>query len=158
MQRITHRHCPFTLIELLAVIAILIIVAGIVIGGAGAAQRKAAEAKARSEISKFEIAVQKYKSDHGYLPQDSVLNSNNEVTKDFLESFESPNGNPYLNLEVWRFIYDDDEDAYKWMDPLSSPYRYKQPGDKNPESYDVWSAGSDVADDTADDIGNFSAD
>ncbi|MFW5894236.1 MAG: prepilin-type N-terminal cleavage/methylation domain-containing protein, partial [Verrucomicrobiota bacterium] len=47
MQYISRRQTSFTLIEILAVIAIVVIVAGIVIGGAGAAQRKAAEAKAR---------------------------------------------------------------------------------------------------------------
>lgn len=149
MQYTSRRQTPFTLIEILAVIAIVVIVAGIVIGGAGAAQRKAAEAKARSQISKFEIAVQQYKRDRGYLPSEP---DNDIITRGFLESLESQNGNPYLNLDELRFS------GSNWMDPFGSSYRYKQPGDENPESYDVWSVGADGDDGTADDIGNFSAD
>lgn len=139
-----RRHSPFTLIEILAVIAIVVIVAGIVIGGAGAAQRKAAEAKARSEISKFEIAVQQYKRDHGYLPQDDSL-SDNKITRNFLQGLD-------LNLDELRFS------GSNWRDPFGQPYRYQQPGSENSDSYDVWSFGADGEDGTADDIGNFSAD
>lgn len=140
-----RRRHPFTLLEILAVIAIIVILAGIVIGTAGLAQRKAAEAKARSEISKFEIAVQKYKRDHGYLPQ-----PNGQITRSFLESLESPDGRRYLNLDELRFSNNN------WRDPFGEAYRYQQPGEKNPESYDVWSLGNDNQENTTDDIGNFS--
>ncbi|MFW5802886.1 MAG: type II secretion system protein GspG, partial [Verrucomicrobiota bacterium] len=119
------------------------------IGGAGAAQRKAAEAKARSEISKFEIAAQQYKRDHGHMPQ-----ADTEITRGFPLFDPSNGGSPYLNLDELRFSGSNNN----WMDPFGSPYRYKQPGDRNPESYDVWSFGADGDDGTADDIGNFSAD
>ncbi len=154
MHCTARRQSAFTLIEVLAVIAIVVIVAGIVIGGAGAANRKAAEAKARSEISKFEIAVQQYKRDHGYLPSDDFdsVTDDHEITRSFLVSSDGEERYLKLNLDELRFS------GNYWRDPFGQPYRYEMPGSKNPESYDVWSLGADGDDDTADDIGNFSAD
>lgn len=149
MNTPTSRNSPFTLIELLAVIAIIVILAGIVVGGTAAAQRKAARAKARSEISKFELAVEQYRREWGYLPQDNAL-SGNEVTRNFLESIASSDGTPYLNIDELRFS------GGNWRDPFGRAYLYEQPGTQNPDSYDVWSEGSDASS-AADDIGNFNA-
>ncbi|MBL9095250.1 MAG: type II secretion system protein GspG [Planctomycetaceae bacterium] len=42
-------------------------------------------------------------------------------------------------------------------DPWGTVYKLKAPGKHNPATYDVWSAGPDGMDETADDIGNWSA-
>jgi len=39
-------------------------------------------------------------------------------------------------------------------DPWGNPYQYKFPGDKKPDSYDLWSTGPDLSD-PGDDIGNW---
>ncbi|MEX2316618.1 MAG: type II secretion system protein GspG [Pirellulales bacterium] len=41
-------------------------------------------------------------------------------------------------------------------DPWGNDYRYSSPGTRNPKSFDIWSAGPDGQDGTADDIGNSS--
>jgi general secretion pathway protein G len=41
------------------------------------------------------------------------------------------------------------------IDPWEHPYRYKCPGVHNPNGFDVWSAGPDGLDGTADDICNW---
>ncbi len=41
------------------------------------------------------------------------------------------------------------------VDPWETPYRIRVPGVHNPETYDLWSAGPDGLDDTADDVGNW---
>lgn len=58
-----------------------------------------------------------------------------------------------------------DVDASKWQgpylqkalppDPWGGEYKIRVPGTYNPNSYDVWSAGPDRVDGTADDIGNW---
>jgi general secretion pathway protein G len=42
------------------------------------------------------------------------------------------------------------------MDPWGREYKYKCPGDHNPDEYDLWSAGKDGQDNTDDDINNWS--
>jgi len=43
------------------------------------------------------------------------------------------------------------------QDPWGTDYKLRVPGKHNPATYDVWSAGPDGMDETADDIGNWSA-
>lgn len=44
------------------------------------------------------------------------------------------------------------------LDPWSREYKYKCPGDHNPDEYDLWSTGKDGQDGTEDDIDNWSED
>ena len=43
-------------------------------------------------------------------------------------------------------------------DPWGNEYQYLPEGEKNPESYDLWSYGPDGEDGTEDDIGNWKED
>jgi general secretion pathway protein G len=140
---------PFTLVEILATIAIIVILVGIVIGGAGLAQRKASEARARAEIEKFVIAVEQYRKDRGFVPPNS-----GEVPRSLINDLESPNGKKYVDPGEFRYT-----SGNKWRDPFGGKYRYETGSPThNAESYDVWSFGSDGANGTADDVGNFKAD
>lgn len=44
----------------------------------------------------------------------------------------------------------------KPIDPWNEPYQYRYPGTHNPSGFDVYSKGLDKMDGTADDIGNWS--
>ncbi len=54
---------------------------------------------------------------------------------------------------VWRGPYLTNPDLAK--DPWGRPFQYRSPGAHNTESYDLWSAGADGVNGTADDIGNW---
>ncbi len=41
------------------------------------------------------------------------------------------------------------------MDPWGLEYKYKCPGEHNPDEYDIWSLGKDGVENTADDITNW---
>lgn len=41
------------------------------------------------------------------------------------------------------------------MDPWGIEYKYKCPGEHNPDEYDIWSLGKDGVENTADDIANW---
>lgn len=144
----TRRNAPFTLVEILATVAIIVVLMGLVIGGAGLAQRKASEARARAEIEKFVIAVEQYRKDRGFVPPNS-----GEVPRSLINDLESPNGKRYVDPDEFRYT-----PGNKWRDPFGGKYRYETGSPThNPESYDVWSYGNDAADGTADDVGNFKA-
>ena len=58
----------FTLIELMAVVAIIAILAGLVRGGAGAVRQRAARGQAKAEIAAIEAGLGRYQMDFGAYP------------------------------------------------------------------------------------------
>ena len=65
----SYRRAAFTLIELLTVMAIILLLAGLVLGLAGSAQNKAASARATSEIQALSTAAGSYQADNGSYPR-----------------------------------------------------------------------------------------
>lgn len=71
----SNRHPGFTLVEMLVVMVIIAILAGLILSGAGFAQKKAARDRAKSEIAAMEGALEGYKADNGIYPQEAASNS-----------------------------------------------------------------------------------
>jgi type II secretory pathway pseudopilin PulG len=70
-----HRYnAAFTLIELIIVIAIIIILAGLILSTVGYVQKKAARARAENEIAAMSAACESYKADNGIYPRDNATN------------------------------------------------------------------------------------
>ena len=72
-----RRTGGFTLLELLTVIAIIIVLAGLILAGAGFAQQKAARDRASAEIAALSVALESYKADNGVYPRDSATDGLN---------------------------------------------------------------------------------
>lgn len=69
MKTPSRRHpAAFSLIELMAVITIIVILAGIVVGGMGYVSEKQARDKARVQIALLSKAIEEYKLDMGNYP------------------------------------------------------------------------------------------
>jgi general secretion pathway protein G len=69
MKTPSHRHpAAFTLIELMATITIIVILAGIVVGGMGYVGEKQAVEKAKVQIALLSKAIEEYKLDMGFYP------------------------------------------------------------------------------------------
>ena len=64
----------FTLVELLAVIAIIGILAGITLGGAGAVRRHGATSQAKAEIAALQAACERYFADNQLYPSNTAVN------------------------------------------------------------------------------------
>ncbi len=86
----SHRSCPatcrtkratcprspaFTLIELIVVIAIIIILAGLILSTVGYVQKKGARSRAETEIAAMSAACESYRADNGVYPNDPDTNS-----------------------------------------------------------------------------------
>jgi general secretion pathway protein G len=69
-MKITQRNgrAAFTLIELMAVITIIVILAGLVVGGMGFVSERQAKEKAKVQIALLSKAIEEYKLDMGKYP------------------------------------------------------------------------------------------
>jgi type II secretory pathway pseudopilin PulG len=60
----------FTIIELLVVISIIIVLAGLILSTVGYVQKKGARSRAEAEIAAISAALENYKADNGIYPRD----------------------------------------------------------------------------------------
>ena len=63
-----RRYNAFTLIELIVVVGIIIVLAGLVLSTAGYARKKSARARAETEILAMSAALENYKADNAVYP------------------------------------------------------------------------------------------
>lgn len=77
MNMKTRNTSAFTLIELLTVIAIIGILAGILIPTVGIVQQKATMATSKARISQYLSAIQSFKGEYSYYPFSDKLSSGN---------------------------------------------------------------------------------
>ena len=86
----------FTLIEMLVVIAIIALLAALILGLAGNAQKSAARNKAEAEITQLESFVTDYQMKYGQVPQSVTALSNALVeAKHSLTNLADPWGAAY---------------------------------------------------------------
>ena len=132
-----RRKAAFTLIEVLLVLVILVILMSLGVGAYTNAQRNAQANAARSQVGLFETPLRMYFQDLNTFPSS-------------LDSLRQPM--VVVNPQKWKGPYFEKDLP---LDPWDNPYRYQAPGQHNPTSFDVWSAGPDGVDGTDDDIGNW---
>ena len=127
----------FTLVEILLVVTIIGILAGLVVPNlidrGKEARIKAAYADVNTGIK---AALGLYGIDTGSYPKS---------LQDLVQQPAEVSGwhGPYFDPAILR------------QDPWGHPYQYVFPGRKNPSGYDLYSKGPDGQDGTADDIGNW---
>jgi type II secretory pathway pseudopilin PulG len=71
-KNISHCGPAFTLVELLGVITIIAILAGLTLGGAGAIRRHGATSQAKSEVAALQAACERYFADNNAYPVASL--------------------------------------------------------------------------------------
>jgi general secretion pathway protein G len=128
----------FTLIEVMLVLFILMVMAGIGIGAFRTYQKQANIREAKIFVSGMNTPLELYSQDHGSYPST-------------LEALLSPAEGVDPSKGSWPYIA---KTAVK-PDPWGSPYQYVCPGQQNPDEYDLWSLGPDRISGTDDDIGNW---
>lgn len=134
----------FTLLEILVVLAILGLLAGLAIGNLDKLFGGAQVDIARTFVgTSMKMPLTAYRMDMGDYP----------TTAEGLKALAvAPSG----KTDRWRGPYVNDGNIP--LDPWKRPYQYRYPGVKNKSGYDLWSMGPDGQDGTADDIGNWSND
>lgn len=137
-NRFRLRQSGFTLIEIMVVVIIIGLLSTIILPKVFSSKDRAFEVKAKNDIGQYSGALQMYKLDNYEFPTSS-------------EGLQSLVTNP--GKRTWRGYMDRIQ-----KDPWDNEYQYAFPGTRNPNSFDLWSLGSDNApggEGTAKDIGNW---
>jgi general secretion pathway protein G len=150
-QNTTHtarRRAGFTLIEIMAVVLIMGLLAALVGTQVAGQIGKARGQTAKAQIKKIESAVEFFQMDNGFFP-DSEQGLEALVVKPTVgrEARNYPAGGYLQGGAVPR-------------DPWDNPYQYEYPGTINANSYDIWSLGADGqpgGEGSDADIGNWSS-
>ena len=171
MKSIQRKHrAAFTLIEMMAVITIIVILAGLVIGGLGFVTERQAKEKAKVQMSLLSKALEEYKLDNGTYPAtpdsangegaSAILfkalywdsdNDGQGVPGDADQKIYVPELDPAVGKQGWTT--GTASAATKIYDPWGGEYRYRtatnaagaaNTNTQNPD-FDLWSVGKDAA-------------
>lgn len=142
------RKKAFTLVEILAVISIIAILAGMTVGVSSLVMRKSADTKTRAAMKNVEIALERFREANGYYPPSrggtisifrfekapAANSSADALSKLFDEKFRSANTNP-ITISGTQYLY--------IVDAYGNPLVYRCPGYFNKGKYDLGSTGKD---------------
>ncbi len=137
------RRTAFTLLEVLVVLAIIGLLAGLAISNSDKIFGRSQEAIARIFVrDSLKTSLVRYRIDLGDYP----------ATAEGLQALLTA---PAGKSDRWRGPYIDSPGGRLPTDPWGEPYQYRHPGVKNKGGYDLFSRGPDKAEGTDDDIGNW---
>ena len=140
-RRASRRAAGFTLLEILVVLAIIGLLAGLAITNVDKIFGGAQLTTAKLMVSQtMKTSLTTYRIQMGSYP----------TTAEGLQALITP---PASKPGSWNGPYIVDGKIPK--DPWDEPYQYAFPGTRNKDSYDLWSKGPDKQSGTGDDIGNW---
>ena len=117
----------FTILELIIVIAIIAILAGLILSTASYIQKKGASSRAETEIAALTVALENYRADNGDYPHGTNVNgANSPLSNTFLLTSLMP-----TNGKVYFAFNKSMTNASNVVDPFGENYGYQCPGDAN---------------------------
>ena len=126
MRQANRARAAFTIIELLIVMAIIIVLAGLIIGTSGYVQKKGARSRAEAEIAAMSAALESYKADNGIYPQaPSVTEPTSPAGTQGLSARHHGNPESAIYATASRFVYGElsgDRDFNRQVDADARSY------------------------------------
>ena len=152
----------FTLIELITVMVIIMIIAGLIIGVGGAAREAAKKRKAEVMIATLEVAISMYHMDTGEYSADDGGTGCASLYDHLTNTGYNGEPDPPADIPGWRGPYmefkekDLNDDETEIVDPWGTPYNYDRMTDEavadkwgNKESFNLWSNGPNTSNDSS---------
>lgn len=162
-------RAAFTLVELMAVITIIVILAGLVVGGLGYVSEKQASSKAKVQIALLSKAIEEYKLDMGKYPGiDTNTVASGKISSQLydklfyegLEFSENPGRadtptdpkatkiyladlNPTTSKQGWVTTSTTAKAGEPILDPWGNQYLYRKGTNAMNPDFDLWSMGKD---------------
>jgi len=151
----------FTLVELLTVIAIIMILAGLTVGGLSFYNRKVAEDKTRLQLKLLASGLEAYFADNGEYPLTTNAEGKGQTDELYKALFYDTDndGNSYQDDEDQEIYLSDLDPAsnsqgwitgtgvnVKLIDGFGNEYRYRRltnPTQMRNPDFDLWSIGAD---------------
>ena len=146
----------FTLVEILAVLAILAMLMGIGVGVYSLTMSKAKRAKTEALIKRIEVALEAFKTKYGYYPQTEAVGNNHfyldlDNKQGTSPSWDNTDGSltyfkkliDYESINNSAVILFGVSNNKIIVDAWGFPIYYKCPGAKNTGSFDLASPGPD---------------
>ncbi|HEY7000954.1 MAG TPA: prepilin-type N-terminal cleavage/methylation domain-containing protein [Candidatus Udaeobacter sp.] len=147
-----RHYTAFTLIELMVVIAVIVILAGLILSTVGYVQKKAARSRAETEIASMSAALEGYKADNGIYPQNALATGahalyqglsgdGNDAIGGTTASTGTPgsSGKSYMTLKTNMLNPNPPDATARVIDPFRNDYNYLAPGANNTATFDLWS-------------------
>ena len=135
MKTQQRRQGGFTLLEIMLVVGIIVIILGVAVARLGNTTGVAKDMAVRADIQAISTQLKLYEAVNGFVP----------TTQQGLQALVTqPESEPRPTR--WYQLF---KELPK--DPWRNDYIYFSPGRRNPNSYDLYSAGPDRQPDTADD-------
>jgi prepilin-type N-terminal cleavage/methylation domain-containing protein len=100
--RALPRARAFTLVELLVVMVIILILAGLILATSGYVQKKGKRSRTEAEIAAMSAALENYRADNGVYPQDAVTDGL-DVTTTTLSNYDAP------SLKLYEYLSGDSD-------------------------------------------------
>jgi general secretion pathway protein G len=134
-MKLRTRRNGFTLLEIMLVVGIIILILGVAVTKLGPTTGIAKDMRVRADIQAINTQLRLYESMNGFVP----------TTEQGLKALVvQPDTEPKPSR--WYQLFTEMP-----KDPWQNDYIYLSPGKKNPDTYDLYSAGPDRKPDTADD-------
>ncbi len=163
----------FTIIELLATITIVLVLAGLILATSGYVQTKAKRSRAEGEIAAISAALENYRADNGTYPTDTANGTTNtldaramfnpdaaqysaasfflyrELSGDPLGN-RAPTGRSYFSFKPDMLLPKDQTQAVTAIaDPFGHSYGYSTTNQTNPSkgfnpTFDLWSTAGGI--------------
>lgn len=150
-----QRENGFTLVELLTVIAIIALLAGLIFPAVISVQDKAKRSKAKSMIQSLSVALKMYQNDFGVYPTDTDVGATSGAAALNIALGQRHIGTSAGNVGPYmEFKTKDLNGSGEVIDPWGTPYYYYPDDDDgatgdapwhNVYSFDLYSAGKDKA-------------
>jgi len=144
----------FTILELLVVMTIIIVLAGLILATSGYVQKKGARSRAEAEIAAISAALESYKADNGNYPTNNDTNNLNPADANPLDSdgdpttFAATDTRNYMGSALRpNMLSPNPPGPNTWIrDPFGNSYGYSTAKASNPgesigynPTFDLWS-------------------